>query len=226
MRSLRIIGSLGLILIFFQGCVEDNSSVFISHSSIFEYDETAGCVANPGVRLSRAELNIAFPDNSYDMAAVVVSQLVRRNIATTAEPNGLYIERFEVELSDESGAVLVPRYSVIPTGGGYIPPSAIGGSEQAVYPVTIIPRGVTSILRDYVEDGGSLGIVAHLRAFGRTTAGTQIKSAGFNFGLTLVDEPDNVWVYCPAVTPRADLGPYNCTSGQDGHPFVLTSCGD
>lgn len=224
MRSLRIIGSLGLILLLFQGCVEDNSSVFISHSSIFEYDENAGCFASPDARLSRAELNVAFPDNSYEMAAVVVSQLVRRNIVTTAEPNGLYIERFEVEIADESGAVLVPAYSVFPSGGGYIPPASLGGSERAVFSVTVIPSGVTGILQDYVEPGGSLGVVAHLRAFGRTTGGTEIESSGFNFGLKLVDRADDIRSYCPALVDPVDLGILNCSSGQDGLPFLIQAC--
>lgn len=226
MRSLRIIGSIGLVLFVFQACVEDNSSVFISHSSVFEYDENAGCVASPDARLSYAEFNVAFPENSYEMAAVVVSQLVRRNIVTTAEPNGLYIERFEVELTDESGATLVDTYSVTPAGGGYIPPSALGGSERAVFSVTLIPSGVTGILQDYVEPGGSLGIIAHLRAFGRTTGGTIIESAGFNYGLRLVDQADAVEVYCPALTDPVDLGVLNCTSGQDGLRYLLASCGD
>ncbi|NLE49312.1 MAG: hypothetical protein GX614_13005 [Sandaracinaceae bacterium] len=224
MRIPRIIGWIGLVLFVFTGCVDENSSVFISHSSIFEFDENAGCFASPDARLARAELNVAYSDNSYEMAAVVVSQLVRRNIVTTAEPNGLYIRRFEVELTDENGARLVDTYSVTPSGGGYIPPSPLGGSERAVFAITLIPSGVTSLLQDYVEPGGELGVIASIRAFGRTTGGTEIESASFDYGLKLVHDEENARVYCPAITDPVDLGIMNCVSGQDGFPYLIARC--
>jgi hypothetical protein len=212
------LGALLLSLAMLAGCTDDNSSIFISHIGRYEHEDEGGCTVDEDVHLIDAWFNVAFADNSYQMATVIVSQLVRRDIGTTAEPNGVIIERAEVELLNEAGQALTSVYSVAASGGVYIPPSAVGGSSQAVVPFVAIPSGVTPLLQDLVFATEEQTIVVSMRVFGRTTGGTDVESPLFTFGVRLVNRPTSS--VCDSPEAREDYPLINCISGQDGAPYL------
>jgi hypothetical protein len=218
---MRNLGSLMLIgLIGLAGCTDDNSSIFISHVGIFEFEDEGGCSVAEDTYLTRSRFNVAFAENSYIMPAVIVSQLVRREVATTAEPNGVTIESADVQILNEAGQSLTPEYSVVSSGGVYIPPSPVGETSRRVVSFPVIPPPVTQLLQDLVRTTGPQTIVVSMRALGRTTGGTELESALFTFGIELVDLPGSV--VCDSVETREDYPMINCISGQDGVPYLVT----
>lgn len=220
MRTLRSLIFAGLAVL--AACTDDNSSIYISHVSIFEFEEGQGCTAAVDAAIGRAQLNVAYPNNSYIMPAVVASQLVRRDIATSAEPNGVNITSAEIRLLNQAGQELAPAYSVVPSSGGYIPPSSVGDESRAIVTLPIIPGPAIELLQGLVRAEGEQTLVVEMRVIGRTTGGTEVESALFNYGIELVDRPDFYVCYSPAVLE--EMGVLTCTSGQDGLPYLDYDC--
>lgn len=216
---MRIFGSLILTgLAVLSGCVDENSSIYISHVGLFTYEAEEGCSVTEDAYLTRATFNVAFAENSYVLPAIVVSQLVRRDVSTSAETNGVHIHGAEVQILNEAGAAITPEYSVVASGGVYIPPSAVGDSASRAISFNVIPAPVTAILQDLVRSEGAQTIVVNMRVFGRTTGGTDVESGYFRFGVELVDDPDDV--LCDSAVVREEFPLVNCVSGQDGVPYL------
>jgi hypothetical protein len=217
MRKLGSLIALGLILL--AGCTDDNSSIFISHVGTFEFDDDF-CTVSTDTGAARPRFNVAFADNTYVMPTVVASQLVRRDIDTSAEPNGVFIESAEIQLLNEAGQSLSPLYSVVASGGTYIPPSPVGELSSSAVTFTAIPAPVTRLLQDLVRATAPQTVVLEMRVIGRTTGGTDVESAPFNFGIELVDHPSHF--ECDSAQTREDYPLINCISGQDGVPYLAT----
>jgi hypothetical protein len=210
--------SLLLSLAMLAGCTDDNSSIFISHVGAIEFDDESGCTVDEDASTGLSSFNVAFADNAYVLVPVIVSQLVRRDVDTTAEPNGVVIESAEIELLNEAGQSLTSVYSVVPAGGVYIPPSPVGEMSSAPVPFVVIPPSATQLLQDLVRATGPQMVVVSMRAIGRTTGGTEVESALFSYGIFLFDRPEEF--QCDSPATKEDYPLINCISGQDGVPYL------
>ena len=192
------------------GCVEDDTAALFVTGHVKPTDDD--CVLesdNPNIL--RGLLDVA-NGGSYELFPRYQSQLRTRasEAPPAADPNGIFVEGAEVELSAPDGSLVgfggLPNPFTV-TVSDYVAPGS-----QTVGSIQIVPPAYVDSLAAAVGDTGQ--VVATVRPFGQTAGEVQIEGRAFIW-------PIDLCVGCLVGCVAPDEDPILwCTFGQDLRSYV------
>lgn len=197
------------------GCVDDNISVFVAGNIAPEITDGVCLYSDkPEAFLPEGAFNID-AGGAYSVNLLVLNQLRNRATSIASDPNGVNIQRAEIELQDEGGTPLpispnpysVPVTGFVESGNGV-------EAGQAPVRVRVLPVSVAQQLQDMGAQNSR--IIAQVRLLGETNGTIDIETGQWQWPVQLCG--GNCLFVCAG--PEEETSMLACEPGSDGASLI------